>query len=179
MPTALDTALDALSRRALSRWELEKRLVVKGFSGEEIIAALSRLQEWGYIDDRRLTIEYCQIRSQRYPRLRLREELRQRGVDLRLVDEVLRETFSEEQELEQCGILAEKLWEQEKTKKSRELRLNTRVSEGDSDGNQPGRDGHETPDFTTMRERVGAKLLRRGYPLSVVVRALDNFCKSD
>lgn len=164
MKSALETAMDALSRRALTSWELIQRLKVKGFSGEEISQTFERLNEWGYIDDRRLAKAFCQSRAQKYSRRRLREELRQRGLDLPLIDEVLGETVTEVQELENCKIIIQKLWEEETRKISSAQKIGTQ---------------RKKKSIESVREKVGAKLLRRGYSMGIVVQALDIFCKSD
>ncbi|MHB1652746.1 MAG: regulatory protein RecX [Desulfitobacteriaceae bacterium] len=158
MKSALEVAIDALTRRALTRWELEQHLNKKGFFSQEIGESVSRLMAWGYLDDRRLALDYCQTRAQRYSRRRIQEDLRRRGVDPVLIYEALAEAFAEGQELEQCIALAGKLCKKEMEK--------TVKAQG----------GFKT---VSPRQKVGAKLLSRGYPLDIVLRALDIFCKSN
>lgn len=162
MKKALEAALDALSRRALTLWEIEQRLEGKGYPREEISEAIQRLEEWGYLDDRRLALDYCQVRVRGQSRLRLRQGLRRRGVDQTVINEVLAGVFTEEQELEQCLELARKLFQQENKKAT------------PRSGQQKG--GMAVP---SPRQKVGAKLLQRGYPMDVVVKALDNFYKQN
>jgi regulatory protein len=54
--SALDAGLKRLSARALSRGELRQRLLAR-FPEREVDAALNRLVELGYINDRRLAFD--------------------------------------------------------------------------------------------------------------------------
>jgi SOS response regulatory protein OraA/RecX len=54
--TALEAGLKRLSARALSRGELRQRLASR-FSSTEVEAALDRIAELGYLDDRRLAFD--------------------------------------------------------------------------------------------------------------------------
>lgn len=155
MGKCLDTALDSLSRRALTVLEVEKRLERKAFSREEIAETLARLLEWGYLDDRRLAVAYAKNRASRYSQQRIRLELIRRGVERALADEAV-QGLSEEDEMRQCLQVAEKLVLQEETR------------------------GHMgKPGWSSARQRVGAKLLQRGYRRDMVLNVLDNFYKSD
>lgn len=49
--SALSQALALLARRAYSRAELTQRLQQKGYSDEDVAAALERVQEYGYVND--------------------------------------------------------------------------------------------------------------------------------
>lgn len=155
MGKCLDTALDALSRRALTVLEVEMRLERKAFSREEIADTLARLLEWGYLDDRRLAVAYAKNRASRYSQQRIRQELIRRGVDRALADKAL-QCISEEDEMRQCLQVAEKLVAQEERHKNM------------------GKSG-----WSSARQRIGAKLLQRGYRRDMVLRVLDNFYKSD
>jgi regulatory protein len=54
--TALEAGLKRLSARALSRGELRQRLAPR-FPPKDVDAALARLSELGYLDDRRLAFD--------------------------------------------------------------------------------------------------------------------------
>jgi len=47
--TALDTALKLLAGKDYSRSEMEAKLVARGYSEDEILAALDKLQHYNYI----------------------------------------------------------------------------------------------------------------------------------
>ncbi|CAA7602493.1 Regulatory protein RecX [recX] [Acididesulfobacillus acetoxydans] len=161
----MEAALDALSRRALTRHEVQERLDGKGYTSEESLGALRRLEEWGYLDDRRLALGYCQARARDgWAQARLRLTLSRRGVDRAVIDEVLAEVYAEGLELELCIEQVRKLREEEEKKAERRRR--------------PG-EAHFGAGLAAAspRQRIGAKLLQRGFPMDVVVKALDNFYK--
>jgi len=86
------SAMDLLARREHSYAELVRKLRQRGAATEMAEMELDRLQEQGLLSDERFCEAYVYSRSQRgYGPVRLREELRQRGVAERLIDEVLRD----------------------------------------------------------------------------------------
>ena len=176
MKSALEQALDSLARRAMTRQELEKRLRAKEYSDQQIIDAMRRIMEWGYIDDRRLALDYCQTRRQRYSRRRIREELRRRGVDAALIEEAL-DVYSVEEEFKQCLALAEQLWQQEKLKPDREARrpkgTKTEAQNISKLEDYDEADGQRSDQTKSARrfhleQKVGRKLLYRGYPYELI-----------
>ena len=90
-PTCYNKALDLLSRRGHFRRELEYKLRRREYSDEEIAAAFEKLEERRFLDDRALAKEYVQSRLRRRPMgpLKLRAELRERGVEDDAIDEAL------------------------------------------------------------------------------------------
>lgn len=84
-------ALDILSRRDQSEAELLRKLARKGVGAEEAAAALSRLRELGYLDDRRLAGRLAEsaVASGRMVGYRLRGELIRRGIPAALAEEAL------------------------------------------------------------------------------------------
>ncbi|KLU62130.1 regulatory protein RecX [Peptococcaceae bacterium CEB3] len=161
----MEAALDALSHRALTRHEVQERLDGKGYTSQESLEALRRLEEWGYLDDRRLALGYGQARVRDgWARARLRLALSRRGVDRAVIDEVLNEVYAEGLELEQCIELVRKLWEQEE-KKAERRRHPSQAHFGAGLA------------AASPRQKIGAKLMQRGYPMDIVVKALDNFYK--
>ena len=86
------SAMDLLARREHSYAELLRKLRQRGAAAEMAEVELDRLQEQGLLSDERFCEAYVYSRSQRgYGPVRLREELRQRGVAERLIDDVLRD----------------------------------------------------------------------------------------
>ncbi len=88
--SALAAAVGLLSRRDHSRGELRRKLQLRGFSVEEIDAAIERVGELGYQDDGRFALAFVRYRSQsgKGPR-RLSAELRERQVTEELVKAAL------------------------------------------------------------------------------------------
>ena len=83
-------ALDLLARREHSYAEMLRKLRQRDVSMDMAEIELDRLQEEGLLSDERFCEAYVHARSQRgYGPVRLREELRQRGVAERLIDEQL------------------------------------------------------------------------------------------
>ena len=95
--SAYESALESLARRSHSRKELKSKLFRKGFPGKDIYQALDRLEELGYLDDRKFATEYARYRLRQSPRGRmlLSAELIKRGVSRDIVDQILPEVFEE------------------------------------------------------------------------------------
>lgn len=84
------SAMDLLARREHSYAELLRKLQLRGATRDMAEIELDRLQEEGLLSDERFCEAYVHARSQRgYGPLRLREELRQRGVAERLIEREL------------------------------------------------------------------------------------------
>jgi len=159
MKSAMDMALNILSRRTVTRYELEKYLRDKNVVSEKITETISRLIDWGYLNDGRLAAEYCQSHSGRHSRLRIRQDLLLRGLDLLLVEEVLSTAYPQEQELQLCMGLARRIWERES------YRLD----------NPKMRDkvNNKIPFQILLCNKVSAKLARLGYPYEMINKVLS------
>jgi len=98
--SSFDAAVGYLARRMHSRSELKNKLFRKGFPADEIYRALDRLEELGYVDDRKFASDYARYRLRQSPRGKklLRGELLQRGVSRETVEEALTEVFDDVQE---------------------------------------------------------------------------------
>ena len=97
--TALVTAVDYLARQAHSEKKLREKLERKGFSEEEIDAAIARLIERGYLDDTDLCAEqFMYLYNENRNSVRqICAKLIQRGFDHDLVWSVVPEdTFERE-----------------------------------------------------------------------------------
>jgi regulatory protein len=158
MKTAMNIALAVLSRRTVTCQEMEKRLRDKKYSAGEINETVSRLISWGYLDDPRLIREYCQTYSRRHSRWRIRKDLLQRGLDKSLIDEVLTNYYSQEEEMELCLRLARQVLERERKQRARPL--------SEKSYSKVFRD-------ITPLHRTGAKLARLGYPYDMISKALS------
>ncbi|MBN1956291.1 MAG: RecX family transcriptional regulator [Anaerolineae bacterium] len=90
---AADRALNLLSYRPRSQVEVRRRLAEKGFEDEAIDGALDRLQRSELVNDRAFARYWIENRFQFKPRglALLRQELRQKGIDDRIIVETLAE----------------------------------------------------------------------------------------
>jgi len=80
--------MDLLSRREHAVAELTRKLIDKGFDELFVAAALAQLVEDGLLSDARYTESYVRFRMNKgFGPVRIREELRQRGVASELVGE--------------------------------------------------------------------------------------------
>jgi regulatory protein len=136
---AVDRALNFLSYRPRSREEVRRYLLRKQTPPEIIEAALARLDRLDYVNDRAFAGFWIENREQFSPRSSraLKNELRLKGVDREVVDELV----DEEQDQARALLAARK----------KALLL----------FHQPDMD------YSKFRERLGSFLLRRGFGYSV------------
>jgi regulatory protein len=138
--TALDQGLTYLGRRAHSRVELRHKLERKGFETADVESALGRLAELGYLDDAAFARALVRRRSTgRGPRA-LAAELASKGIDRAGIDSALQESDSSSQ-LEAATRLAERLYASQAAK--------------------------ARPGPREAFDRIGAKLVRRGFSMEV------------
>jgi regulatory protein len=117
--------------------ELLLKLTRRGYEGAPIRAALSRLQELGYIDDQAFARSFVRRRgSSRGPRA-LSAELAARGVDRAEVDSAVAE-FGESEQVAAATRIAERLYARKPTSGHREI-----------------------------LDEIGTKLVRRGFSVVV------------
>ena len=93
-----NAALNLISYRARTREELRRRLRQKGFRPARIDPCLDRLQERGLIDDDAVAAAFIRDRLRHRPRgrARLSSELRAKGVNGSVVQDVIDRVFEEE-----------------------------------------------------------------------------------
>src|SRR5579864_6099730 len=141
---AVDRALNYLSYRPRSREEVRRYLRRKETPPEIIEAALARLDRLDFVNDRAFAGFWIENREQFSPRgaRALKNELRLKGVDREVVDEMV-----DEEQDEQRALLA--------GRKKAMLLLH-----------QPAMD------YATFRARLGAFLLRRGFGYQVAARTV-------
>jgi len=104
-------ALALLSRAPQTREGLRLKLRQRGFPEDSIDLALARMDELGYLNDRKYAEDWIQIRLQRHPegRWRLLAGLRRQGVPRRTAQEVISRVFDEETELRAARRAMDKL----------------------------------------------------------------------
>lgn len=95
---AYAAALTFLGQRARSQQEVEQRLKQRDFSPTAITQTMERLQQEGYLDDATFGQQWVANRQRFRPRSEraLRYELRRKGVEAPLIDEVLQEAEIDE-----------------------------------------------------------------------------------
>lgn len=94
------SAARSLAHHSMSKSDLSKKLKMRGFSQEESEQTADWFEEKGLVDDEkyaRATAEYYKTRG--YGAARIREELRRRGIDRELSDEMIGSLGSSESEL--------------------------------------------------------------------------------
>lgn len=90
--TALEHAADLLARREHSATELTQKLSKASHPDEEVATAIAELQQKNLQSDGRFAEQFVRNRIQRgLGELRIRQELKQRGVDDTIQDEALAE----------------------------------------------------------------------------------------
>ncbi len=102
-------AAELLGARPLSRAELIKRLVEKGGSEDDAVAAADWLEDLGALDDRAYAAAIVRHYGGRsYGPARIREELRRRGIGKELWDEALESLPGPEDALDALDALVRK-----------------------------------------------------------------------
>jgi regulatory protein len=106
---ARDAALRFLSRAAQTRRGLSRKLRSRGFSREATAAAVSRMTEMGYLDDRVFAEGWTRSRiaTRKEGWKSLYRGLLRAGVPRGVAEEVLGAAFTEEAELEKARQLAQ------------------------------------------------------------------------
>ncbi len=146
--------MDCLSRRALTNHELETRLSDKGFEIEEIHKAMHKLENYGYLNDQELALNYSKGRLKRYSRRRVIADMQNRGIAPHLIEQVLGEVYSRDEESQQCLSLARKWWAQEEQHWEEKVSKETNRK--------------FVPVKLWVQQKVARKLMQRGYSSDMV-----------
>lgn len=153
-----EAAVDCLSRRALTSYELETRLREKGYTSAEVLEVLEKMEKLGYLNDLELALTMAQNRLKRYPRRRVLQDMHNRGLAPQVIEQALSSTYSYEDEYQQCLTLAKRWWAQEGKRWEQKIT----------------RDGTKKslPRVLLLQQKVARKLLQRGYPSDMVKNVL-------
>jgi regulatory protein len=113
-PTAYQRALRRLAHRDHSVAELRRALLDRGHEPEEVEAALERLRRERYLDDTGYAERFARSRmaNQGHGRLRIRQDLRRRGVARRTVEAGIAGALREVDERGVVDALARRYWRQ-------------------------------------------------------------------
>ncbi len=139
--SAYDAGIRLLARRAHSRAELRRKLSRRGFELDDVDGAVARLTERGYLDDATFAAGHVRRRSVTLGPLALSAELSARGVDRRVADAAL-EGFDRPAQVAAATALAGRLAARRRP-----------------------------PGYRELLDSVGAKLLRRGFSITVAQEA--------
>jgi regulatory protein len=105
---AMMHAMNGLSRRAMSCWEVQRKLQQKGHAESVIASVMDRLHELGLLDDEafgRALLRDLQNRQPAGPRL-MKQKLAQKGLEAVLIDQLVDEAMQSEDQTEQALHLA-------------------------------------------------------------------------
>jgi len=110
--SAGQAALDYLGYRARTEQEVRRKLQRKGFDEAVAERAIERLRELDYLDDAAYARSYvkARFRNKGYGPVRLRADLRRRGVAARIIDAVLDEHLERDDLLEAAREHAARRW---------------------------------------------------------------------
>jgi len=152
--TAMSTALNCLSRRAFTVALLSKRLEEKGFQQEEIQETINKLIEWKYLNDQDYAISYIKSKRDKFSKRRTMMELQKAGIDHDQTIDLMEQSYTDDQEYQNCLQLAHRIWEAESIKWERKYK--------DSIKHQ------NISREIFLKKRVGDKLFMRGFPIDSV-----------
>jgi regulatory protein len=143
-------AFDLLARRGWTRRDLARRLVRRGAPPAVAEGVVADLEARGHVDDAAFAATWAEARARgrALGSRRLREELARKGVASPLADAAVRAAFAEADEATRARAAAARRWPA--------LR--------GAGGGQTG------------ARRLGAYLLRRGYPAALVRRVVRETC---
>jgi len=145
---AYQRALRYLGFRARTQKEVEEHLRRKGFGGQAIEKAVEKLKGYGFIDDRAFASNWVNSRLRNSPKGRaaMAWELKQKGVDAEIIDEVIG-SISGEQEEAVANRLAQKYYERYR----------------------------EVEDKRKRAYKVAQALARRGFDWELIQRVIERF----
>ena len=94
-------SLMLLTRRDYSKYEIFKKLKIKGFSKDSISNIINLLENKEYINDELFAIKWSQYRLKNKPvgRYRLNQELKVKGISQEIIQKVLDKTYNNADEL--------------------------------------------------------------------------------
>ena len=142
---AFNKALHFLSYQMRSEYEVKKKLLDAGHGEAVVLEAIRKLENYGFLNDEtysKALLETKKRTLKKGPRA-IRQDLKKKGIDKSLQDEVL-ESFTYEEQLDIAMQLAEK-----------EVRVGNR----------------KTP--TQVRQKIQDVLMRKGYSFSIVSDVLE------
>lgn len=138
----VETGLRLLSRRDHSREELRRKLSRRGHEKQAIEEAIQRIHKSYALDDRAFARAYVRRRSSAKGPMVIAGELAARGIDRASTEAALAE-FGAAEQLQAATLLAFRLYSRQR----------------------------EDLGYRQVLDKIGSKLLRRGFPTTVVTAA--------
>src|SRR5262245_59943001 len=88
-------AVKILAERAQSTGELRRKLIQKAERSSDVEEAISRLRDYGYLDDRRFAEDYAgsRLENRGFGRSRVLRDLRQRQVSVGLAERAVKRAY--------------------------------------------------------------------------------------
>ncbi len=93
---ALTKAVTLLGKNLKTKSQMRKYLTEKGYSAQIINYVLEKLAEYNYINDENYAKIYVRSVKNKYGKIKIKNELKLKGVSEKIIDEVLSEFESEE-----------------------------------------------------------------------------------
>ena len=118
---AFNKALKLISLRYKTQKEVEKYLYDKGYLAQVVYYVISKLNEYHYIDDQKFVNSYIAAHKHIYGKLKLKQQLFQRGISEKIIDEALQD--EEFDQTEQICRLAEKYMKTKEDTKENYIKL--------------------------------------------------------
>jgi regulatory protein len=142
---AENVSMHALTRRGMSRWELEKTLLSRELDGEAVEAELDRLEGVGLLDDAALAETFVRTQHDRkgLGRGAISAELRRRHIDQEHIDAALEQVDDDEEQTRATELAV---------KRAGQL---------------------SSYDLETAKRRLHGFLSRKGYSSAIVRAAID------
>lgn len=111
--TAKQTALNFVSYKPRTEYQVTIKLQREEFTHEEIATAVEFLKEFGYIDDFHYAQRYVLYAKtqKKSSKRKIETDLTKRGISKDIISNVLKETFSEDEELDNAMKIARKKYE--------------------------------------------------------------------
>lgn len=105
-----DTAAKYLSSRMRTCKEMSEHLIKKGYSEEEIQEVIEEFKDFHYLDDEEYCRQYVDYACGKGEgRLRIRQELAEKGVDREIIGFALEDYYDRDTELDRAMKQAEKI----------------------------------------------------------------------
>ncbi|GAI91153.1 unnamed protein product, partial [marine sediment metagenome] len=108
---AREYALKFLEYRERSEQEIRKRMAKKEYDGRLIKETIEFLKNHNLLNDRRFARMWTESRLRRnYGRWKVQADLNEKGIDREIIEEVLRESYSNVDEIQIALDLIQKKW---------------------------------------------------------------------
>jgi len=148
---AKNTAYRYLTYRPRSRHELDEKLREKAFSEDIITIVIDLCARLGYIDDTQFSRQWTlsRIRLRGFGRRRIEQELKNKGIDREIIQQVFADIFVDETEIETAKLVAGK-------------KINTM----------------KCVDREARRRRLAGFLERKGFSFEIIRTVLRDFDKT-